>query len=642
MRAPLLAAAAGRMNVLHEAMYHPDLHASRTPRESPMPPSRREFIVGAGALIAASTVPAAAGALDEAATEKLLAEFAEEMLVDYPESATGLGIDTGTRAGLKARLSDRSAVGQQAIASRVADRLRRMKSLDASRLSDAVRIDVDVMRTALEYAGEGFSFPYGDSAVLDQNWSYRNAPYVVAQNTGAFLEIPSLLDSQHVVETAADADAYLSRLEAYAGQLDGETGRLHSAGAQGVIAPDFLLDKTLAQIKMARGGTIADWPLVTSLAKRTQGMPGNHAAKAARLATVTIAPALDRQIAELEAHRRRATSDAGVWKLPRGDEYYAWTLRAGTTTPMTPEQIHDKGKEELGALQAEMESILKSQGMSKGSVGERMIALGQQRRFQFSDDDAGRARVLAFIEQRVSDIRTRLPRAFATLVPGNMEVKRMAPEVEPGAPGAYGGAGTIDGKVPGKFWINLGTMSSLTTFGLPTLTYHESIPGHIWQGEYTFKLPLFRSLLSFNAYSEGWALYAEQLAGELGVYDDDPVGRLGYLQSIAFRACRLVVDTGLHAKRWTRRQAIEWFVTTNGSSVEEVTSEVDRYCAWPGQACGYKVGHSEINRLRVKAQNSLGARFDLRQFNDVVVKGGGVPMVVLARSVDAFISRERR
>ena len=602
-----------------------------------MTTSRRDFILGTGAALAAAAHrPADAAGADDAGAERLLAEFAEELLVDYPESATALGIDTGRRADLKARLSDRSAVGQQAIAGRVAKRLERMKSMDLSRLGSAARIDVDVTRTAHEYARDGFGFPFGDSAVLDQNWSYRNAPYVVAQNTGAFLEIPSLLDSQHTVESRADADAYLSRLEAYAGQLEGETGRLKAAAAQAVIAPDFLLDKTLSQIKLARGGNVADWSLVTSLAKRTKGMPGDYAAKAAKIAADRIAPALDRQIAELEAHRQRATSEAGAWKLPRGDEYYAWALRAGTTTSMTPEEIHNRGRDELTALQAEMDAILKSQGLTQGSVGERMIALDKEARFHFSDDDAGRARVMAFIEQRVSDMRSRLPRAFATLVAGNMEVKRMAPEVEPGAPGAYGGPGTIDGKVPGKFWINLLTMSTWTTYTLPTLTYHESIPGHVWQGEYTFKLPLCRSLLAFNAYTEGWALYAEQLAAELGVYDDDPVGRLGYLQSIAFRACRLVVDTGLHAKRWTRDQAIQWFVSTNGSSVEEVTSEVDRYCAWPGQACGYKVGHSEINRLRARAQQALGARFDLRQFNDLVVKSGGLPMIVLARIVDAF------
>ena len=606
-----------------------------------MTTSRREFIAGTGAAIALAHLPARAAEDADAAAQKLLAEFAEEMMVDYPESATSLGIDKDKRIGLKSKLQDRSAAGQQAIAKRVAKRLDRLKTIDTARLGDAARIDVDVVRTAHEFAAQGFALPYGDSALLNSSWSYRNAPYVVAQNTGAFLEIPSMLDEQHTVEKTADADAYLARLEAYAGQLDGETGRLKAAAAQNVIAPDFLLDKTLAQIKIARGGKIADWSLVQSLARRTKNLSGDYAAKATKIATDKIAPALDRQIAELEAHRKRATSDAGVWKLPRGDEYYAWTLRAGTTTQMTPEQIHTMGQEELRALQSEMDGILKKQGLTQGTVGERMTALGKDQRYKFADSDEGRAKIMEYLNGRITDIRKRLPHAFATMVPGNLEIKRMAPEVEPGAPGAYGGPGTIDGKVPGKFWINLGTMDNWTTYNLATLTYHESIPGHVWQGEYTFRLPLMRSLLGFNSYSEGWALYAEQLAAELGVYENDPVGRLGYLQSIAFRACRLVVDTGLHAKRWTRQQAIQWFATTNGSSLGEVTSEVDRYCAWPGQACGYKVGHSEINRLRTKAQKELGAKFDLRKFNDALVTGGGVPMVVLARNIDAFIAKQK-
>lgn len=604
--------------------------------------TRRDFIVGTGAALAAVNFPAHAAESNaaDAAAEKLLAEIAEELLVDYPENATALGIDTGSRAALKAKLSDRSAAGQAAIAQRVAQRLQRLRIIDMTRLSDAARIDVDVARTAHEFAAEGFKFPYGDSALLNASWSWRNAPYVVAQNTGAFLEIPGLLNEQHTVETREDADAYLARLEAYAGQLDGETGRLHSAAAQDVIAPDFLLDKTLKQLRIARGGKFEDWSLVTNLGKKTKSLRGgDYVAGAVRIAADKIAPALDRQIAELEAQRKRATSDAGVWKLPQGEEYYAWALRTATTTKMTPEEVHDRGREELKALQSEMDAILKAQGLTQGTVGERMTELGKQPRFQFADNDEGRARLMAFLHQRVDDVRARLPRAFATLVPGNLEIKRMPPEVEPGAPGAYGGPGTIDGKVPGKFWINLYNMRIWTTYNVPTLAYHESIPGHVWQGEYTFKLPLLRSLLAFNAFSEGWALYAEQLAGELGVYDGDPFGRLGYLQSIAFRACRLVVDTGLHAKRWTRDQAIQWFASTNGSSVDEVTSEVDRYCVWPGQACGYKVGHSEINRLRAKAQQALGARFDLRLFDDVVVKGGGVPMLVLARNIDAFIAR---
>jgi uncharacterized protein (DUF885 family) len=234
-----------------------------------------------------------------------------------------------------------------------------------------------------------------------------------------------------------------------------------------------------------------------------------------------------------------------------------------------------------------------------------------------------------------------MPQAFETLTRGYLEVVRIDPAIEDGAPGAYGGAGTIDGSQPGHFWINLRTPALHNKFSLADLTYHEAIPGHVWQGEYTFRQPLIRSLLGFNAYSEGWALYAQQIADELGVYDDFPVGSLGYLQSLAFRACRLVVDTGIHAKRWTRQQAIDWFVTNNGSSPDEVQSEVDRYCAWPGQACGYKVGHSAILRLRAEAQATLGDRYDFRKFNDAVITGGNVPMTVLGRIVERYEASAR-
>jgi uncharacterized protein (DUF885 family) len=604
-----------------------------------MTTTRRDFVIASGLTLAASQIPVkAADSTGDPEAGRLLAEIAEELLADYPESAASLGIDKDQRKALKSQLSDRSPAGQEKIAGRARSRLERLKAIDTAKLGPAARIDVDVVRTAHEFALEGFAFPYGDVALLNSNWSYRNAPYVVAQNTGAFLEIPSLLDEQHTIASPEDADACLARLEAYAGQIEGETERLKIAAAQNVIAPNFLLDKALAQLRVARGGNVAEWSIVTSLAKRTSSMSGDYAVRAAKIASERIAPALGRQYEELLSHRRRATSDAGVWKLPRGDEYYAWTLRAGTTTRMTPDEIHRRGQEELRELQSRMDAILREQGLKNGTVGERMTALGKDSRFTFEESDAGRARLMSFLNARVADMRTRLPRAFNTLVPGNFEIKRMAPEVEPGAPGAYGGPGSIDGKVTGKFWINMHNMSVWTTYNTPTLTYHESLPGHVWQGEYTFKLPLCRSLLAFNAYSEGWALYSEQLADELGVYDEDPFGRLGYLQSIAFRACRLVVDTGLHAKRWTRQQAIDWFAKTNGSSVDEVTGEVDRYCAWPGQACGYKVGHSEINRLRAKAEKALGKRFDFRKFNDTLVTGGGVPMLTLGRSIDRFIA----
>lgn len=603
--------------------------------------NRRSMLAAGAAALALSQQSAHAEASQEGAAQRLLSRITEQLLADYPEGASSAGVDTGARARLHSRLGDRSAAGQHAIARRIRESLRRLRRIDTGVLNPELRIDIDVVRTVHELAVEGFDFPYGDVAILNSNWSYRNSPYVVAQNVGAFVEIPSFLDSSHQVRSAEDADAYLDRMEAFARQLDGETARLRADGARGVILPDFLMDKHLNQLRRSRSAPVEQWGVVGSLARRSAELPGGYGARAARLAGERIAPALDRQIAALEAQRPQAVSDAGVWRLPRGEEYYAWALRAGTTTTMTPDEVHEMGLDQLHELQARMDPILRSIGYTRGSVGERMTALGEDPRYHFADGDEGRAQILAFVEERLSDIRARMPQAFETLVRGFLEVKRIPPEVEAGAPGAYGGAGTIDGREPGHFWINLRTPSLHNRFSLADLAYHEAIPGHVWQGEYTFSQPLIRSMLGFNAYTEGWALYAQQIADELGVYDDFPVGRLGYLQSLAFRACRLVVDTGLHARRWTRAQAIEWFVTNNGSNPDEVQSEVDRYCSWPGQACGYKVGHSTINRLRDHAWDALGDRYQFRRFNDAVVKGGNVPMTVLGRIIDAYIAAER-
>ncbi|MGH6659753.1 MAG: DUF885 domain-containing protein, partial [Sphingomicrobium sp.] len=387
----------------------------------------------------------------------------------------------------------------------------------------------------------------------------------------------------------------------------------------------------LAQGARAGGG------LVESIERRTKDIPGDWAARARAIAGQEIAPALDRQMAELAAQRAVATMEPGMWARPNGSEFYRWALRTSTTTTMTPDEVHQMGLDELRTLQARMDPILKGLGYTKGSVGTRMQALGKDPRYKFSDGDKGRAEIMAFIEERLRIIRGKLPQMFNTMVPGNLEVRRLPPEEEPGAPGAYGGAGSIDGTIPGKFWINLRTTDLHTKFDLPDLTHHEAIPGHVWQGEYANKLPLIRTLLAFGAYSEGWALYAQQLADEFGVYDDFPAGRLGYLQGIAFRACRLVVDTGLHAKHWSRERAVRFFVDEIGSKAEEVASEVDRYCSWPGQACGYKVGHSEINRQREKAKTALGKKYDLKAFDDAVVLGGNVPLDVLAKNVDEYI-----
>lgn len=611
--------------------------------------SRRHLLQSASAFTAIGFIGCSDGAVDavtpaakpaegDAATAVLDAAK-DFMLRSYPETASSMGIDKGQYAGLRSQLSDRSPDGQAAIAKQTRALSKDLAALDRGTLSPDLALDVDVVAAVFDRSAKGFDFPYGDMALLNSNLSYRPSPYVVAQNTGAFIEIPSFLDSSHTIDSAGAAEDYLARMSAYAGQLDGETDRIRRDGEGGMILPDFLLAKTVEQLKTARAQDPKSWSIVKSVTSRGAEF-GSFDAEAGRIAAEKIGPAMDRQIAALEALATRATERAGVWARPDGEAYYDWAIGAATTTNMSADEVHQMGLDELAALHAEMDPILRDLGYTKGGVGQRMAALAEDPRYQFAPDDKGRAEIMAFIEDVVTDIRGRMPRAFETLVPGFLEVTRIDPSVEAGAPGAYGGAGSVDGTKPGHFWINLRSTDLHNKFDLADLTYHEAIPGHVWQGEYTFKQSLIRSMLAFNAYSEGWALYAQQIAAELGVYDDFPAGRLGYLQSLGFRACRLVVDTGLHSMRWTRQQANEWFVTNNGSNPDAVRGEIDRYCAWPGQALGYKVGHTAINRLRAKARLELKDKYDFRRFNDAIVLGGAVPMTVLGRIVDNYIARD--
>lgn len=565
----------------------------------------------------------------------LLDSIADNLLKLSPENATSLGIDTGARAALRSQLSDRSAEGQQRLAAQIRADLDRVNKFNTAGLSHVVHTSVEVVRTAYTTALAGFALPYGDITV----GGWRNSPYVVIQNVGAFLDIPKFLDNEHLIENAADAETYLARLQSYSTELDGELGRMQAARTAGLVPPAFLLDKAIAQMTISVKGAREGGSLVESIERRTTNIPGNWAARARTITTREVAPALERQLAELLAQRAIANNNAGISARPHGEEFYRWALKASTTTTLSPEEIHALGQSELQRLHAQMDVILKEIGYTRGSIGDRMQALAKDRRYKFSAGDKGRAEIMAFINNRLDWVLAQMPRAFNTIVDPNMVVKRLPPEEEPGAPAAYGGPGSIDGKIPGHFWINLRTTDLHSKYSLADLAFHESIPGHIWQGEYTHKMHLIRQLLSFNAYSEGWALYAEQLADELGAYDSDHVGRLGYLQSIAFRACRLVVDTGLHAKGWTREQGVRFFVDVNGSNPLEVASEVDRYCSWPGQACGYLVGYREIVRLRDKAKVALGSKFDLKAFDDTVVLGGNVPLNVLAQNIDDYISR---
>lgn len=587
-----------------------------------------------GCVTAVSAGPAAARD-----AQGLLDQVAWNLLRHEPERATSLGVDNGEHAALRGRLKDLSPEGLDALADTLRVDLARVRSTDTEGLDPSTRTSFEVVESAYATALDGFAQPYGDVAI----GSWRNAPYVVIQNVGGYIDYPRFLDSDQPVRDVADAEAYLSRLEQIPSRLDGELERVREAAGLGLIPPDFLLAKAIPQLEASVADARGGGSMVDSLVRKAEeaGVGGDWAARARPIVTDSIAAALERQLEELKRQQPLADSDPGMWSQPHGPEWYAWALRASTTTRMTPDEIHQMGLTQLDEIHARMDPILRDLGYTRGGVGQRMTALSEDPRFKFAEGDPGRAEIMQFIQERIAWIRAQMPRAFETLVPAKLEVRRLPLAEEPGAPTAYGGAGSKDGTIPGKMWINLRTTDLHRKYDVPTLVHHETIPGHVWEGEYSNQLPLIRSILAFNAFSEGWALYAEQLADELGAYDENPAWRLGYLQDQAFRACRLVVDTGLHHKRWSREQSIRFFMERNGNKRDQVESEVDRYCSWPGQACGYKVGHTEMVRQRTRAQQALGNSFDLRAFNDAVVKGGNAPLDVLAKNVDRYIASAR-
>jgi uncharacterized protein (DUF885 family) len=610
---------------------------------------RHLLVAGAAAgLAAAAPKPRQAPPVHPAASadeilEGRLGILAESLLQQWPEAATSYGLDKGRRAGLKSELADASPGAHGQAAAFCADELAKLRRLPDAGLSPRARLDKATVGYALALGAEAAPFDFGANSLSDA-MGESAGPYVVSQQSGAYSFTPEFLDSQHQVETEDDADAYLSRLHEMARVLAQETERVQIDAARGVIPPDFILSNTIGQQQDLLKVPAARARMTLSLQRRAvaKKLGGDYGERAAQMVEREVYPALARQLEVLKALQPQARHDAGVWRFEDGAAYYGWLLKTGTTTEMTADQVHQMGLEQTEAISARMDGLLKAQGLTQGSVGERMAALGKDPKFLFPDNDAGRAQLLAYLNSIIASVRPRLSRAFDLKLKAPIQVKRVPVDIQDGAGQGYMNPGSIDGSRPSIYYINLKTTQNWPKFSLPTLTFHEGIPGHAWQGAYlteTGKLPLIRLLLSgFNAYVEGYALYAEQLGDEIGMYDNDWAGRLGYLQAQQFRAVRLVVDTGLHAKRWSREQAIRWAMDHTGRTENAMTSEIDRYCASPGQACGYKVGHSEINRLRDKATAALGPRYDLKRFDDLIVETGAVPLTVLAGVVDSWIA----
>ncbi|MGX1745223.1 MULTISPECIES: DUF885 domain-containing protein [unclassified Brevundimonas] len=598
-------------------------------------------VAAGGALAAVGPVRALAStALTQAAPNAattafhaLLDRIADEMLLSDPELLTMLGMDRGPKADARFKLSDRSQAKIDADKAKFVDAMKAVKAIDQGQLNAADQVYYDTLEFFGDTVMTGYDFPYGGG--------FSPSPYTVSQLGGAYQQIPDFLDSQHRIETADDAEAYLSRLSAFAAGMDAERARMQAEFAAGAVPPDFVIDRTLTQMDAITGTAVADSVMTKSLARRTaeKDISGDWAARAEAILTNEVYPAIQRQADAFKTVRPNATHDGGVWRLPDGEAYYRFGLKYYTTSSMTPDEVHQMGLEQVAEISARTDALLKAQGLTQGSVGARVAALGEDARFVYPNTDEAKDELIQELNAQMVAIQARMPEYFGRLPKSPCDIRRVPKAIEAGAPGGYYMPPALDGSRPGAYYINLRDTAEWPKWTLPTLTYHEAVPGHHFQialQQEKPDTPLLMKVMGFSAYSEGWGLYAEQLADEIGAYENDPFGQIGYLQSLMFRAARLVVDSGLHHKRWSREQGIRYMVDTLGDQESSIATEVERYCVWPGQASSYKVGHTTWVRLREDAKKRLGGRFDIKGFHDTGLNLGGVPLTVLERTMNAW------
>jgi uncharacterized protein (DUF885 family) len=609
---------------------------------------RRQFVSVAGSLVAACIAASLRRAAHAAsppaseATERLNAlfdVFMDERLTRHPEQLTSLGLDKGKYAWAKAKLSDESLAAVRENKAEYGRQLERLKAFDRNSVAGADRASYDTVMFQLETEVRTAPFEYGTGVAN---------PYVVSQLTGSYQSVPTFLDRQHQIKTSEDADTYLARLRGFAQALDQETERVrHDAGLK-VVPPDFIIDRTLEQMQKFRGTAPADSLLTTSVETRTKklGLTGHYGADAAHIVEQEIYPALDRQAAELKKLRPHSVHEAGVARLPEGGALYQVALRHATTTDMTAEEVHRLGLEQAKEISARMEAILKAQGKTQGTAAERVQALAKDSQYLYPNTDAGRQQVLDYCNELIKQLQPYLPKYFRILPKTPVEVRRVPVYTEAGAPGGYYQRPALDGSRPGAFYINLRDTRALARWSLPTLVHHEAEPGHHFQLALVLempRLPLIRKAGGgFSANTEGWALYAEQLCDEMGLYDSDPLARLGMLRGLIFRAARCVVDTGIHTMGWSRERAIDYVVATTGEDRGAMTAEIERYCTWPGQATSYKVGQTRWVKLRADARAKLGTKFDIRDFHDVGLMAAPMPLAVLERVIDDWVAQRLR
>lgn len=531
-------------------------------------------------------------------------------------------------------LTDRSPGRARELQAKLRDDLATLREYDRDALDPGRRLSYDILEYFLAIQHEGERFYQHD--------------YPLNQLFGVQSELPSFLASQHAIASTGDAQDYVARLRQFPRVSAQVLAGLREREQKGILPPTFVVEKVLAEMRAFTATPATDNLLYTSLAERLDALPAglldegertSLLAQAEQAIAGQVYPAYRAYIDYYERLLPRTTGNHGVWSLPDGDEYYAWAVRMHTSTDMTPAQVHQLGLDEVARLEKEMDAILVSEGLVEGSIGQRVQQIASRPDQLYPDTDEGRASIIADFTAIIAEMDGGLDGVFNVRPRQGVVVERVPVFREKTAPGAYYQPPAFDGSRPGKFFINLRNTAEVARFGMRTLAYHEAIPGHHFQTTIQQELtdvPTFRKVLPFTAFSEGWALYTEQLAWELG-YQDEPLDNLGRLQGEMMRAVRLVVDTGLHDKRWSREKAIAYMLEKTGMPETDVVAEIERYLVMPGQALAYKVGMQKILQLRQRARIRLGEKFDLAEFHDLLLTGGDLPLALLESRVDAWI-----
>lgn len=481
---------------------------------------------------------------------------------------------------------------------------------------------------------------------------YEYSGYRVVQNSGPFVNLPQFLTDTHVIKNEKSVKRYISRIKEFGRVMAEVQARVVDDAKHGVTPPDFIIEKSIGVMEAFIEGGASENPLVKTMPRKLDEIEGmSEETKAAYLAEIEAAvdehviPGYQSMIALYTGMLATADHDAGIWRIPDGEKIYANALKSFTTTDMTADEIHNVGLSEVARIEQEMDAILVSQGHTEGTVTDRVKMLMAAPEHNYPNDDEGRQQMLDYLVELNEEVMAKAGEFFVTLPPQPLEIVRVPEYSQDSAPGGYYNQAAMDGSRPGRFYINLKNTTDNPRWTLPTLLYHEAAPGHHFQISVAQNLkdvPILRTLSPFSAYTEGWALYAERLAAlDMGMYADDPLGDLGRLQAEMFRAVRLVVDTGMHAKKWSREEAIAYMIEKTGNTEDEVTREIERYVVWPGQATAYKTGQLAILDIRARAEAELGDKFNLRDFNEMILINGAMPLAILSDVADEWIAEQK-